>query len=174
MPLQSPMKSFLQAFHNVVHLRTAGQFTPKIWIFRKQMSRAIKNWSIQALPGISDKEVNLLRDVGIQTTRDLLTVARSPQTLQAAAQKLGLSLRYLQKWAALAELAQLPSVGCQYCGLLLHSGITSIQQLSATAPGRLHSQIRRLHTMTMKRSDLCPTADQVVLWVQEATVMKAK
>lgn len=128
----------------------------------------LKCWCLQELPGLSDEQLGQLQSLGLQTTQDLLQLARSPQQLQAAAAQLNLPLRYLKKWVALSDLAQLPSVGCQYCGLLLHTGIASIRQLAAVAPGRLHSQIRKLHTMTLSRSDLCPTPDQVVCWVQEA------
>ncbi|MDB9526676.1 DUF4332 domain-containing protein [Oscillatoria sp. CS-180] len=132
----------------------------------------LKTWLIEELPGLSKEQVAQLQSLGLQTTQDLLRLARSPQNIQKAAQRLNLPLRYLQKWIALADLSQLPSVGCQYCGLLLHSGIASVSQLAAAAPGRLHSQIRKLHTMTLRRADLCPTADQVVNWVREAKLVQ--
>lgn len=123
---------------------------------------------MQALPGLSAEHLSQLHQVGLQTTSDLLQVAQSRAKLEAIAAQLKLSRRHLQKWAALADLARLPSVGSEYCGLLLHSGVASVQQLSTLAPGRLHTQIRKLHTMTMRRSDLCPTPDQVVQWIREA------
>jgi len=123
---------------------------------------------LQALPGLSQEHLKQLHQVGLETTADLLQVARSPAKLEAIAVQLKLPLRYLQKWAALADLAQLPSVGSDYCGLLLHSGVASVRQLAIQSPGRLHPQIRKLHIMVMRRSDLCPTPDQVVQWVQEA------
>jgi hypothetical protein len=123
---------------------------------------------LRELPGLSEQQVAQLHGLGIDTTQALLTQARSPQDLQRLAQRLNLSTKYLQKWVVLAELAQLPSVGCQYCGLLLHSGVASVAQLAAIAPGRLHGQIRKLHTMVLRRSDLCPTPDQVAQWIREA------
>ncbi|MGF1522002.1 MAG: DUF4332 domain-containing protein [Leptolyngbyaceae cyanobacterium] len=132
------------------------------------MALQLKNWPLNQLPGLSDEQLASLQAIGLKTTQDLLTQTRSPQALQKTAKQLKLPLRYPQKWAALAALAQLPSIGCQYCGLILHSGIASIPQLATAAPGRLHSQILRLHTATLRRSDLCPTPDQVVAWVREA------
>ncbi|MEM0981197.1 MAG: DUF4332 domain-containing protein [Cyanobacteria bacterium P01_H01_bin.58] len=120
------------------------------------------------LPGLSHEQIAQLQRLGVETTRDLLHQARSPQASQAMAKRLSIPLRYVQKWRALAELSQLPSVGCQYCGLLLHSGVASVAQLASSAPGKLHNQVRRLHTATLRRADLCPTPDQVVRWVQEA------
>ncbi|MEB3268921.1 MAG: DUF4332 domain-containing protein [Leptolyngbya sp.] len=128
----------------------------------------LKTWPLQHLPGLSAEHHQQLQAAGLTTTTDLLRQTQSPQALQTLAQRLGLPLRYPKKWAALADLARLPSVGCQYCGLLLHSGVQSTGQLAAIAPGRLHSQIQRLHTANMRRSDLCPSPAQVVQWVQEA------
>ena len=132
------------------------------------MSFKAQTWPLSQLPGLSGEQLAQLQSVGLETTQDLLIQTRSPRDLQRVAQQLKLPLRYTQKWVALASLSQLPSIGCQYCGLILHSGIASISQLATVPPGRLHSQILRLHTATMRRSDLCPTPDQVVCWVQEA------
>jgi len=132
------------------------------------MSLKMQIWPLRELPGLSAEQLAQLKTLGLETTQDLLQEARSPQGSQTIAQRLNIHARYAQKWAALAELSQLPSVGCQYCGLLLHSGVASVSQLAAIAPGRLHHQIRRLHTATLRRSDLCPTPDQVVCWVNEA------
>jgi hypothetical protein len=132
----------------------------------------LKTWPLDRLPGLSAEHHQQLQAAGLNTTADLLRQTRSPQALQTLAQTLGLPLRYAQKWAALADLARLPSVGCQYCGLLLHSGVQSTGQLAAIAPGRLHSQIKRLHTASMRRSDLCPNPAQVVQWVQEAQQLR--
>ncbi|WP_008317771.1 DUF4332 domain-containing protein [Leptolyngbya sp. PCC 6406] len=128
----------------------------------------IKIWPLASLPGLSAEHQRQLQSAGLHTTADLLQQARSPQTTQTLATTLGLPLRYPRKWAALANLARLPSVGCQHCGLLLHSGVQSIEQLAVSTPGRLHSQIKRLHTAQLQRSDLCPPPAQVVQWVQEA------
>ncbi len=137
------------------------------------MSLSLYVAPLSQLPGLSVEQLAQLHSLGLQTTQDLLGQVRSPQALAQMAQRLSLPLRYIQKWAAMAELSQLPSVGCQHCGLLLHTGIASVSQLANSAPGRLHSQIRRLHTATLRRSDLCPTPDQVVRWVQEAKLLVA-
>lgn len=65
-------------------------------------------------------------------------------------------------------MACLPSVGCKYCGLLLHSGISSISQLTQIPVYRLQKQILRLQVGMMQRRDLCPTVAEVQQWIQEA------
>lgn len=131
-----------------------------------------QEWPLQDLPGLSAEYSQQLGQLGIYTTSDLLRQTHSPEKLQTLSNRLQLSPRYLQKWKAMADLARVPSVGCQYCGLLLHGGVISVQQLATFAPGRLHSQIKRLHTANLRRSDLCPSPDQVVLWVREAKQLK--
>ena len=125
-------------------------------------------WAIEQLPGLSQDRQAQLKACGITTTEQLLEKTSTPQAKQALANQLHLHIHYVNKWVALAELACLPSVGFQYCGLLLHAGIASILQLRQTPVARLHRQILRLHVATMQRSDLCPTVDLVQQWVIEA------
>lgn len=92
----------------------------------------------------------------------------TPSARQALANQLQIHVRYVNKWVALADLARIPSVGCEYCGLLLHSGIVSISQLVQTPVHRLHQQFLRLHVATMQRQDLCPSINVVQKWATEA------
>ena len=129
-------------------------------------------WSIDKLPGLPENEQKLLQNLGIVTTKDLLNRANTPQAKQTLASLLQINIKYVNKWVALADLARLPSVGCQYCGLLLHAGIASVKQLAQTPIHRLHPQIMRLHVATMQRKDLCPSVDMVKQWIQEAKLIK--
>ena len=128
-------------------------------------------WSIDKLPGIPDKEQKLLRNLGIATTKDLLNKTTTPQAQQTLASLLKLNIKYVSKWVALADLARLPSIGCQHCGLLLHAGIISVKQLAQTPINRLHSQIMRVHIATMQRKDLCPSVAVVKQWLEEAKLI---
>ena len=89
-------------------------------------------WSIDQLPGLNSQDLDLLTSQGIYTTQDLLTKVSTTQARYSLADKLQISLKYINKWSALADLARIPSVGCQYCGALLHSGIASVAQLQQT------------------------------------------
>jgi hypothetical protein len=131
-------------------------------------------WSIDNLPGLSQQEQDRLRACGINDTRDLLNKTSNPHLQQQLASQLQLHLKYVQKWSALANLAQIPSISCQHCGLLLHAGIISLSQLRQTPVHRLHQQILRLHVSTMQRRDLCPSIDLVQRWVKEAGTIELK
>ncbi len=126
------------------------------------------SWSIEQLPGMRIQEQSLLEELGITSTKQLLKVASSPQSKQTLANQLHIKVQYVNKWVALADLARIPSIGCQYSGLLLHAGICSVTQLAQTPAHRLHQQILRLQVATMHRRDLCPGVEEVAGWVKQA------
>lgn len=126
------------------------------------------NWPIHQLPGLKDSDAQKLKHHGIETTGQLLQQTQQPADLEALAAHLQVHLQHLKKWRAMADLAQIPSVGCQYCGLLLHSGIGSRQQLAKTPVHRLHQQVLRFYVSTMQRRDLCPEVSRVATWIAQA------
>ncbi|MEB3224732.1 MAG: DUF4332 domain-containing protein [Synechococcus sp.] len=126
------------------------------------------NWAIAELPGISEAQQASLKAQDIRTTHQLLLATRTPQAKQALVSRLKLHPQYLTKWIALADLARLPSVGTQYCGLILHSGVASVRQLSQTPFSRLHQNIVRLQVTNLQRRDLAPPLALVKQWVLEA------
>jgi len=101
----------------------------------------------------------------------LLEQGKTVQEKLMLATKLQVHIQYVNKWVALADLARIPSVGTQYCGLLLHAGIASVIQLANTPPHRLHQQILRLQVATLQRRDLCPAVEQVQKWIGQAKLI---
>ncbi|MEM9482613.1 MAG: DUF4332 domain-containing protein [Cyanobacteria bacterium P01_F01_bin.116] len=131
-------------------------------------SLQLKNWSIEQLPGIPDPQQQQLKALNILTTLDLLKVTRNQTARLTLAQHLNSHIKHINKWTALAQLACIPSVGCQYCGLLLHAGISSPHQLALLPVAQLHAQLKRLQVKLMQRSDLSPDTAQVSQWIAEA------
>lgn len=127
-----------------------------------------QGWAIAQLPGLSREDQTQLLNCGIQTTHQLWQKTRTLAQRQMLANHLQTHLQRVTKWAALADLARIPAVGCQYCGLLLHAGISSPAQLAQMALPKLHQQILKLHVAMMQRQDLCPKVDQVALWIEQA------
>jgi hypothetical protein len=130
------------------------------------------DWPIEQLPGLSQQEVSQLQNCGISTTKALIEQSQTLEAKVKLANKLQIHLQYVNKWVALADLARIPSVGTQYCGLLLHAGVASVALLATIPTHRLHKQILRLQVATMQRRDLCPSVEQVQQWVQEAQAIR--
>ena len=133
-----------------------------------QSTTQLREWSIEQLPGLSIQDQSKLREAGIATTGQLLQKASTERLRQALANQLQIKCQYVNKWVALADLARVPGIGCQYCGLLLHAGICSVTQLAQTPAYKLHQQILRLQVATMQRRDLCPQVDEVTQWIKQA------
>jgi predicted flap endonuclease-1-like 5' DNA nuclease len=106
--------------------------------------------------------------LGLTSTDQLRRYGSSVVRRQALAKKMQVPLRYVTKWVILADLAQVPGVGCQFSRLLLHAGVMSVAQLADCTAQGLYTQLRRLHVATLQRNDLCPSTDQVNLWIQQA------
>jgi hypothetical protein len=129
------------------------------------------DWPIEQLPGLSQEEKSQFQNCGIKTTQELIKLGITTESRVKLANKLQVNLQYVNKWIALADLARIPSVGMQYCGLLLHAGIGSVTQLAQTPTHRLHQQIMRLQVATMQRRDLCPAIELVQQWTQQAKII---
>lgn len=129
------------------------------------------NWRLTELPGLVQSDREKLSQVGIHTTFQLLRQMRTQSDQEALSGRSGIHLRHLQKWMALAQLARIPSVGCQFAGLILHAGVATLTQLSLMSSGQLHRQILKLQVATLQRPDLCPDAGQVEVWIQQAKIL---
>jgi len=124
--------------------------------------------ALSDLPGMQKTDIDKLQNLGITDTQQLLTVGKNKREREILAQKMGINARYVHKWFALADLAHLPSVGVKYCGLILHSGILSVTQLSQCQAHQLHRQILRLQVANFRRKDLCPSFSLIQTWINEA------
>ncbi|WP_414622993.1 DUF4332 domain-containing protein [Calothrix sp. CCY 0018] len=131
-----------------------------------------KNWAIEELPGLKQDEIDNLKNKGFINTLSLVKQAKTLEEKVILAQKLQVHVQYVNKWVALADLARIPAVGTEYCGLLLHAGIASVMQLTNTPPHRLHKQILRLQVATLQRRDLCPAIELVQQWIMQGKSIK--
>ena len=126
------------------------------------------NYAIAQLPGLSPEDSQKLVDLGIETTLQLVRQTQTPDQQQQLANQLQTHLQHVKKWSALANLARVASVGCHYCGMLLYSGVATPEQLATTPLPRLHRQLMKLHISTMQNKDLCPSLNDVMVWIQDA------
>jgi len=133
----------------------------------------VRDWPIAQLPGLNNENQSQLEECGITTTQQLIRMTKTAEAKALLAHQLQVNLQYVNKWVALALLARIPSVGCQYCGLLLHAGVASPTQLAQMPVGRLHEQILRMHVAMMQRNDLTPSVDRVQKWIEDAKLVSS-
>ncbi|MGI0481041.1 DUF4332 domain-containing protein [Geminocystis sp. CENA526] len=123
---------------------------------------------IALLPGITSIDLKNLKNLGIDTNLALLKYGCDRPKQQELAIKMGVNLKNVLKWIALADLSRLESVGNQYCGLILHSGVISCRQLAQTSVPQLHRQILKLQVSHFGTKKECPPLSLVKTWVKEA------
>ena len=129
------------------------------------------NHPIAQLPGLSPSQIEQLNACGIATTFDLLRQGNRLSQRQQLSAQLVTHIKHINKWTALANLARIPGVGCQHCGLLLHAGVSTPEQLATMTVQQLHPQLLRLQTQLFKRADLAPNSAQVAGCIQQAKRM---
>ena len=128
-------------------------------------------WSLDQLPGLSHEEITQFHHLEIQNTQQLIAQGHNLQSIQTLATQLKWTPQVVQKWIVLAQLATVPSVNCDYCGILLHAGVASVTQLAQMPIHRLQRQILRLQVATLQRRDLCPSTNTIQQWIQEARLL---
>jgi Domain of unknown function (DUF4332) len=127
-----------------------------------------QSWPLDQIPGLNVADCHKLQSAGLLTTAHLLKQTRTLDQQRQLAAQLQMPERWVRKWTALAEFSELPSVGCQYCGLLLHAGVASLAQLAMMQTHTLHRQVLRLQVTFLQRRDLCPNPGLVGQWIAEA------
>ena len=121
---------------------------------------------------MSAAQAQQLSNSGIATTFDLLRQGNSLQQRQTLSTRLSTHIKHINKWTALANLARIPGVGCDYCGLLLNAGVSTPQQLATMTVQRLHPQLQKLQIQLLNRADMAPNMAQVAGWIQSAQRMR--
>ena len=129
------------------------------------------NWPITELPGLNLAEKTQLQEIGINTTITLFNQGKTPEDKLNLAKQLQVNIQHIHKWVALANLSRVPTVGIKYCGLLLHSGVISVQQLAEIPTYKLHKQVIKLQVSTLQRADLSPSVELVEQWIYQAKII---
>jgi len=60
---------------------------------------------------------------------------------QKLAEEMYINVQRVTRWAIMANLARIPSVGCEYCELLLNAGIYPASQLARASTCDLQKRI---------------------------------
>lgn len=134
----------------------------------KQDGVRSQDWQLQDLPGLSDEQQQQLWNCGIRSTLQLYQQTNTPAKRAELARQLQIHPQYVNKWAAMADLARVPAIGCHYCGLLLHAGIASPEQLAVMPLHRVHKQILRFQVANLQRPDLCPSLQEIQGWIEQS------
>lgn len=125
------------------------------------------NRKIEDVEGIGVAIGNQLRAAGITDTDALLSATRKASQRKALAEKTGLSVKQVLKFANMVDLYRISGIGSEYAELLEAAGVDTVPELARRRPENLHKTMsERNQTRALVRR--LPTASEVSTWVQQA------
>ena len=99
-------------------------------------------------PGIDLNHVTKLREVGIESTDDMMRLWADEPKRASLVEKTGISLEQFAKLASMARLARVKNVGPKYVEVLLAAGIDGPKSLFEYTP---ESLVKRLDEVKAER-----------------------
>ncbi len=127
-----------------------------------------KNWLIEVLPGLNHEDCQKLKQCGIETTLELCKRTRKRSSRHDLATQMQISIRDITQWGVMADLSRVPSVGCQYCTLLLQVGTYSVRQLAQVSWHDLRKRVAQVQMRATQQPKLSLDPELMAQWIQEA------
>jgi len=129
--------------------------------------RSSGGYKIETIEGIGPVYARALEDEGILTTEDLLNVASTRKGRAELAEKTGLSLKLILKWANKADLMRVPGIGEEFSDLLEAAGVDTVKELRNRNPENLYQALaeKNEEKSLVRRA---PFLSEVQAWVQAA------
>ena len=120
---------------------------------------------LSELEGASAKTVDMLRDHGVETTKDLLKRAARRSERRRLARSLAIPFEDVEELASFADLSRITDIKGKRGRFLLDAGIRSVAELRTWDP----EDLRRHLALVAKGSGRRPaTAVEARYWVQQA------
>ena len=123
---------------------------------------------IEEVEGIGDVAGGKLRDVGINTTDDLLMAGASAAGRAKVAGMTGLSEQQLLKWVNHVDLMRIPGVGSEYSDLLEAAGVDSPKELAQRNAANLAQTFQELDAARPNWIRRIPSQETVEEWIAAA------
>ncbi|MFZ2871031.1 DUF4332 domain-containing protein [Zavarzinia sp.] len=127
----------------------------------------MSSYPIEKIEGIGPVFGARLREVGIDTTGELLKAAASPADREALAEKTGFSTKQILEWANRADLMRIKGVGEEYGDLLEFAGVDTVKELQHRVPANLHKKLVEVNEAKNLVRRLPSEAD-VADWIEQA------
>jgi hypothetical protein len=117
-------------------------------------------------PGIDLNQVTKLREVGIESTDDMMRLWADESKRASLVEKTGISLEQFAKLASMARLARVKNVGPKYVEVLLAAGIDGPKSLFEYTPASL---LKRLDEVKAERklTAQVPALSEIENWFQD-------
>lgn len=127
----------------------------------------MSSYPIEKIEGIGPVFGAKLKEVGIDTTGELLKAATTPAGRESLAEKTGLSTKQILEWANRADLMRIKGVGEEYGDLLEFAGVDTVKELQHRVAANLHKKLVEVNEAKNLVRRLPSEAD-VADWIEQA------
>jgi predicted flap endonuclease-1-like 5' DNA nuclease len=123
--------------------------------------------ALTTVEGIGEAYAAKLKEIGIQTTEQLLEKGSTPAGRKEIADKTGISPALILKWVNRVDLARIKGIGEEYADLLEAAGVDTVPELAQRNPQNLYESLQRTNEQKKLVRQL-PTLSQVEDWIGQA------
>jgi len=159
------------AFALLVSSSTLDSFRIRGWSnhyvkFQKELLE-VANHKIHDVEGVGPVRREKFLAAGIKDTDGLLKSTKTPKQRQDLAEKTGISVKWILKFANMADLFRVPGIGSEYSQLLEASGVDTVIELSTRIPKNLHTKVSEVNK-EKKNTRQPPSLAEITSWIEEA------
>jgi len=139
----------------------------------------INLYHIQKVRGIDIVLGGKLKQIGIETTEDLLARTAKPEDRKALAEKIGVSPELVLEWANRADLLRIDGMDQDYSDLLEVARVDTMVELSKRVPENLLKtliEVNKEKKVAYKFAYFLkyPKLEEVQHWIEQAKAMPRK
>jgi predicted flap endonuclease-1-like 5' DNA nuclease len=141
---------------------------PKVW---ERKTFVPLDQDVEIIEGIGHTYGARLRNVGVNTVKDLLRAGASRSGRRYLATKIDVAPATLLKWVYRADFFRIKGIGKQYSSLLESAGVDTVADLALRDPESLCDRLR----MVNRRKNLVrrtPPSKMIAEWVRSAKYLK--
>jgi len=125
---------------------------------------------IESIEGIGPSFGEKLKEIGINTTEQLLSAGATPAGRKDIANKTGISSTNILTWVNMADLFRINGVAGQFAEILEAAGVDTVKELRNRNAENLYKKINEVND-EKKLVRQTPNEKKVSEWVQEAKTL---
>jgi len=127
-------------------------------------------YAIEDIEGIGPAFGKRLRDMGIETTQDLVDRGRTAGERKSIAGSISVDDEAITQWTRMADLMRVAGVRIQFSELLEASGVPSVQDLAGEDAEKLASRMAEVNARDA-RTRTVPSSGTVARWIEHAKTL---
>ncbi len=130
-------------------------------------------YRIEDIEGIGPVYRDRLREVGIDTTGQLLEACCTAEGRKKIGKMCGIGEKQLLNWTNMADLMRVSGIGRQFAELLEASGVDTIKELRTRNPENLAEKLKQVNA-EKRLSRTSPGVPMTTRWIEQASRTQPK